>query len=302
MAHVVKENARRTVVVPVADIELGPDHRKPSPDAVARLGESIDEIGLQAPIMLKKRASAEGTLKPYLLVFGGHRLEVYRARGWEEIEAFVIGDDVSDLDAELCTIDENLCRVPLSTAELTHAVARRKEIYEAKHPETKHGGVGNGRGKKSRKVCDSTSQVDRFTVDTAKKTGKSERTIQLYAHRGEELGYECLAKIRGTSLDKGKEIDALTKMSKRERDALTDRAAAGEDVTAQSAEGKCEETIAAIGHGHGLEVPASTSGTPIETIVVDPGSRCPICHAPKNWKELVERAALDSVPTVGEAA
>jgi hypothetical protein len=300
MVHVTKENTRRTVMVPVTDIDVGPDHRKPSPDAVARFGESIDEIGLQAPIMLRKRASSEGTLKPYLLVFGGHRLEVYRARGWEEIEAFVIGDDVSDLDAELCTIDENLCRVPLSTAELAHAVARRKEIYEAKHPETKHGGVGNGRGKKSRKVCDSTSQVDRFTEDTAKKTGKSERTIQLYAHRGEELGYESLAKITGTSLDKGKEIDGLTKMSKRERDALIDRAAAGEHVTTQP-EGQCEETIAAIGHGHGLEVPASTSGTPIEAIV-DPGSKCPICHAPKNWKELVERAALDSVPTVGEAA
>jgi len=53
------------------------------------------------------------------------------------------------------------------------ARSRRKEAYEALHPETAHGAIGNGR-EKSRQVGDSTS--DRFTADTATKTGESERS------------------------------------------------------------------------------------------------------------------------------
>jgi hypothetical protein len=57
-------------------------------------------------------------------------------------------------------------------------IGLRKEIYERKHSETKHGVVGNGR-KKSRQVGDSTEAVpDRFTKDTYKKTGTPDRGLQ----------------------------------------------------------------------------------------------------------------------------
>jgi hypothetical protein len=67
--------------------------------------------------------------------------------------------------------------------------ARRKEAYEALHPETKHGAVGNGR-EKGRQLGDSTS--DRFTADTAAKTGESERTVQRNAERGEKIDRKAL--------------------------------------------------------------------------------------------------------------
>lgn len=63
----------------------------------------------------------------------------------------------------------------LTPSEKALFTARRKEAYEALHPETAHGAIGNGRGK-SRQLGDSTS--DRFTADTATKTGESERTVQ----------------------------------------------------------------------------------------------------------------------------
>jgi hypothetical protein len=61
---------------------------------------------------------------------------------------------------------------------------RRKDIYEALHPETRHGVIGNGR-EKSRQVGDSTP--DRFTADTAARTGQSERKVQRDAQRGESV-------------------------------------------------------------------------------------------------------------------
>jgi hypothetical protein len=49
---------------------------------------------------------------------------------------------------------------------------RRKEIYLALYPETRHGAIGNGR-EKVRQNGDSTTE--RFTADTAAAAGQSER-------------------------------------------------------------------------------------------------------------------------------
>jgi len=62
----------------------------------------------------------------------------------------------------------------------------------ALHPETRHGAVGNGR-EKSCQVGDSTP--DRFTADTAKKTGQSERVVQRDASRAERVDPGVLATI-----------------------------------------------------------------------------------------------------------
>ncbi|RVM86350.1 hypothetical protein [Sinorhizobium meliloti] len=71
-------------------------------------------------------------------------------------------------------IDENLRRKECEPAEFAYQTARRKVLYELKFEETKHGATGRGR-EKSRNYYDSNEEPDRFTLNTAKATGKSER-------------------------------------------------------------------------------------------------------------------------------
>jgi hypothetical protein len=224
--------------VPIEWVEIGPDRRQPTREAVDRLALSMKEIGLRTPITVRFFDGEDKIDDRFVLVAGGHRLAAAMALGWDEIEAFVIGgEDVKGADVELWEIDENLCRAELTPSETAAAVSRRKEVYEKLHPETKQGATGGtNKGKAKSEVVKIASSVDRFTKDTAKKSGKSERAIQLAARHGKAIGADNLAKITGTSLDKGVELDALAKLPESERAPLIERAAAGEKVSARAQE------------------------------------------------------------------
>ncbi len=89
-------------------------------------------------------------------------------------------------------------RFNADTAERALHIAERKKLYVEMHPETKNGAIGNGR-KKLRQLGEATSEpADRFTADTAEKTGSSERNIQRDACRGEKI--PRLKEIIGTAL------------------------------------------------------------------------------------------------------
>ena len=198
---------------------------RPLSDAtVAEIAESMSRVGLLNPISVH-----QPNVSP-VLVAGHHRLAAARKLGWETIRCCILPSDMTDDDLRLSEIDENLARGDLSDAERAIHVSERKAIYERQRPETKHGAVGNGRGKKSRQVGDSTS--DRFTADTAAKTGQSERKIQRDATRSKRI--ERLHDVVGTSLDKGDELDALAKLPADKQDEIITRAAAGEKVSAKT--------------------------------------------------------------------
>jgi hypothetical protein len=93
------------------------------------------------------------------------------------------------------------------------------------HPETKHGGDRKGSTRQN-------GDLKRFTEDTAEKTGRSERSVQRDAARGEALSPDVLDKVKGTVLDKGTELDALARLPEDEQRALAERAKAGEQVSA----------------------------------------------------------------------
>lgn len=143
---------------------------------------------------------------------GRHRLEAARRLGWQEIDCIYV--DFDDLHAELAEIDENLIRCNLTPAQEAAAVSRRKAIYEELHPETKAGTAGA----KARWDGDANAK-SAFACETAKTTGKSRRSVEIAAARGEALG-DDLSDIAGTSLDKGVELDALLNARRlwRERD------------------------------------------------------------------------------------
>lgn len=186
--------------LPINKISPRSDARAVDPATIAGLAESIANVGLINPIRV--RASGDG----WEVIAGVHRLEACKSLGLVEIAADVVTDD--DLHAELAMIDENLCRAELTPSDRARQTARRKEIYEALHPETKHGGNLEGAGV----AKSATPETPRFTATTAAVTGQSERTVRLDAERGSKILDEVLDLIRGTKLDTGTYLDKLKAM------------------------------------------------------------------------------------------
>lgn len=190
---------------------------------VKALAESMKEIGLITPILVRPDDKFG---MGFRLIAGAHRLAAAKLLKWDSITATVV--DVDSLDARIAEIDENLIRNELTPAERAIHIAERKQLYEVMHPETKNGAVGNGR-EKVRKLCEPTA--DRFTADTATKTGRSERSVQADAARGTRI--ESIKLVVGTSLDKGEELDALAKLPLSQQAILIERASRGEKVSAK---------------------------------------------------------------------
>lgn len=151
-------------------IKVNEGRRKASPEAVHKLADSISEVGLLNPITVDQN---------YNLIAGLHRLEAAKLLGWAEIECTV--SDLSGLLVQLAEIDENLIRRGLDRMEEWKQLARRKEIYEMLHPETKNGisqaiAMNVAQGNNVNAPGASTSKS--FVSDTAEKLGISKRTIE----------------------------------------------------------------------------------------------------------------------------
>jgi ParB family chromosome partitioning protein len=198
-------------------IKVGFRRRQINPERIADLAESMRDQGQLQPIIVVPSIDHEGC---YELIAGNRRREAALQLGWKAIRPEVL--DGLDADARaLVEIDENLRRDDLSKSERAAHIADRKEIYERLHPETRVGATG----RKGRKICDNKT-TDRFTKDTAAKTGRSERSVQLDAKRGKQ---QCIKETIGTSLDKGDELDALaeiTEVDPVKANALVDQAKA----------------------------------------------------------------------------
>jgi len=88
------------------------------------------------------------------------------------------------------------------------------------HPETK-AGVAGGLARQG-----AANEKSAFAEATSDAIGKSRRSVEIAAARGEALG-DDLAELAGTSLDKGVELDALARLPADERKPLIDPAKAG---------------------------------------------------------------------------
>lgn len=189
--------------IPIAQITTFDRVRQASRPQVEALVASIREIGLINPITVTPTDSG------FALVAGMHRLEACRALGMTAVPAIML-----DLDANqriIAECDENLCAPSLTAAERAEFTRRRKEAYEALHPETR-ADAPKGNQYASRQVGDK-QPAPRFTADTAAATGLSERAIQRDAERGEKVSDEALALIKGSRLDTGRYLDSIKNLS-----------------------------------------------------------------------------------------
>lgn len=155
--------------IPIGEIKVNPGRREAAPADVRELADSIAEIGLLNPVTVSQSRT---------LIVGLHRLEAAKLLGWTEIECVVSG--LEGLRAELAEIDENFVRSDLTPLEFGELLLRRKEIYEALHPESVQTNQGGPfRGNQHQEVSDTMTQTTKsFAQDTAEKLGVGRRTVE----------------------------------------------------------------------------------------------------------------------------
>jgi len=172
------------VRIPIHEIKINPGRRETAPDSVRELADSIAEIGLLNPIIVDRG---------HTLIAGLHRLEAAKLLGWREIECVV--SELEGLRAELAEIDENFVRSDLTPLEFGELLLRRKELYEALHPETKNGGDHSSAESRTSK-CRS-APVSSFAQDTAEKLGVGRWTVERQVQIVKRLTPETKDILRG---------------------------------------------------------------------------------------------------------
>lgn len=150
--------------IPIFQINVNEGRREADQDAVQKLADSISKVGLINPITVDQE---------YTLIAGLHRLEAAKRLGWTEIKCTV--SNLSGLLAELAEIDENLVRRDFDCVDEGEQLARRKEIYEMLHPETRR---GKRNGQTSKTDTGSVLETKSFAQDTAEKIGVTPRTVE----------------------------------------------------------------------------------------------------------------------------
>ena len=178
----------------ISEIKINPGRRDTQQRNVEELARSIAAVGLMNPITVTQDNT---------LIAGLHRLGAAKLLGWTEIECTV--SDADGLQAELAEIDENFVRAGLSHRELGDLLLRRKELYEAIHPETRQG-QRNGQTAKNDNLTVLAAKP--FSEDTADKLGISKRTVERLVQTAANLTPEAKKTIRdaGDKITKG---DAL---------------------------------------------------------------------------------------------
>lgn len=189
-----------------AVIRIGERLRRADAARVAAIADSIAEIGLMTPVSVWEAPTftdgKPGTV--YELVAGLHRLEAVKSLGLAEIDADVIGLD--EFRRQLWEVDENLCRAELDPAMRAKFTARRKELYEYLHPETRRG-VAGAEAKHGRATANLA-----FAAATAEATGQSERSVQRDAERGEKVADDVLDMLAGRPEATGAVLDRLKRL------------------------------------------------------------------------------------------
>ena len=169
------------------------------------LAESIAQRGLINPITITDSNR---------LVAGLHRLKACESLGWEKIPANIL--QLDEIEAEITEIDENRFRHELSALQRADLLLRRKELYEARYPQTRH-----GRSKErieaevKRRTC---TLLPSFSENTANQTNLSRRTIQVEVAIAKNLSPEVKEMIRKTPLeDRKTDLLTLSKLPQEEQ-------------------------------------------------------------------------------------
>ncbi len=183
-----------------------------NPARVMQLADSIEETGLQNPITIRPEKDGAG----YQLVSGAHRLAAFSELGREHIPVFV--REMTDEDARLFEVRENLHREELSARDWSLHLATEKLIYEARNPEAKQGG---DRRSDQKVNVDLLKKPRRFTAEMADALGCGEKNVKRAVQIAKGITSELHAEIHGTPLaDNQAQLLALVKYPEARRPLL----------------------------------------------------------------------------------
>lgn len=199
--------------VPVDRIIKGDRLRAADPAAVEAKRISMRESGQISPILVRP---APGQTGWYILVAGLHRLEAATAEGWAGIRADV--RQLTDDQARLIEVDENLISKGLTPLERAIFVDVRLQVWARLHPERigseKLGQVDpisgtpvlrRGRPANSEKFAEflgDTPPSMGFSAETAEDLGLSEKTVKRALTIARGLSADVRAKVSGTKIAK----------------------------------------------------------------------------------------------------
>ncbi len=209
-------------------VAIGARLREIDADWVAVLAGSMAERGQSQPIEV--RAADDAGM--FRLIAGGHRVAAAQLLGWPTITATVC--DLSDLQATLAEIEENLIRHELTPLDRATFLRQHQEVWQALHPDTKRGARGGRRG--------SVGQVGqenffaRFDQAIAAKIQASPRDIRRAVFRGAHIADDVRRLIAGHPIARrGTELDALARLVPTEQRLVAEQLLAGHAATVVAA-------------------------------------------------------------------
>lgn len=219
------ENQRTQM--PIGSVTVPADRPAVLNSTVDALADSIKQVGLLNPLTVDRHGT---------LISGAHRLEACKRLGWTAVDVNMVS--LEGLRAELAEIDENLIRNhDIHYLHMGDQLARRKEIYEALHPETKNGGDPRTKSFRSGPA---------FTEDTANKMGVTRRTIEQSVQMAENLTPEAKDAILENNLLKSEAIA----IAREEPDAQVPRVLSFAAERAKQEKAKLERDLAQIDYDY----------------------------------------------------
>jgi len=172
--------------LPIRDIDVSDRLRPLSETAVVSLMASIEEVGQQSEIHVRKIRHQGGRMK---LILGRHRIEALSRLGCTSIASKLW--DCTDDWARMAEIDDNLAHADLNALDLAVFLAERKVVYERMYPATKFGAF-----KGNQHSGNLVSDIMSFTRSVAEQRDLSKRQIERLVAAGQALDRETIRQLR----------------------------------------------------------------------------------------------------------
>lgn len=209
-------------------------------DEIRSLAESIAEVGLIQPIVVRKSVPSRDTFQDgqgnsksvptrdtfYQMVAGERRWRAHQLLGHTEIKAVI--SEATDADMALMALAENLDREDLTDYETSKAIARVKSEFKSKTRLAEAIGIGRQDFYK----FEAFANLPMLIIDDLEKTpgllGRNAAeqvaaAIKAHGQKAMDALPEIWGRVKGGHLDQGKFSDALKVAATHGKTVRTDR-------------------------------------------------------------------------------